>query len=49
LQARLVERYVKNQKQTVSAQLADADEAQTRVLLEEVKELDGLLNQVKNR
>jgi hypothetical protein len=49
LQARLVERYVKNQKQTVSAQLNDADDVQTRVLLEQVKELDNLLNQVKAR
>jgi len=49
LQARLVERYVKNQKQTVSAALVDADEAATRKLLEQVKQLDNLLNQVKNR
>jgi DNA primase len=49
LQARLVERYVKNQKQTVSAELVDADDATTRVLLEQVKQLDNLLNQVKSR
>jgi DNA primase len=49
LQARLVERYVKNQKQSVSAQLVDADESTTRGLLGQVKELDNLLNQVKNR
>lgn len=49
LQTRLVEQYVKNQKQTVSSQLVDADEAATRVLLEQVKQLDNLLNQVKGR
>lgn len=49
LQARLVERYVKNQKKTVTAELAESDEAATRVLLEQVKELDILLNQVKSR
>ncbi|MBC7582101.1 DNA primase [Aeromicrobium sp.] len=49
LQARLVERYVKNQKQTVSAELATADEATMRVLLGQVKHLDTLLNQVKSK
>ena len=47
LQARLVERFVKNQKQTLAAQLQDADEATTQKLLTEVKQLDILLNQVK--
>lgn len=49
LQTRLVERFVKNQKQTVTSQLATADEAGTRELLEQAKQLDNLLNQVKAR
>lgn len=49
LQARLVERFVKNQKQTLLTKMTEADEAATRVLLEEVKRLDALLNQVKGR
>lgn len=49
LQARLVERFVKNQKQTLLTKMTDADEATTRALLEEVKQLDALLNQVKGR
>lgn len=49
LQARLVERFVKNQKQTVAAKLADTDDDATRALLENVKQLDALLNQVKGR
>jgi DNA primase len=49
LQTRLVERFVKNQKQTVSSKLATADEAGTRELLEQAKQLDNLLNQVKSR
>jgi DNA primase len=49
LQARLVERYVKNTKQKVSAELSTADDDATRVLLEQVKQLDNLLNQVKGR
>jgi DNA primase len=47
LQTRLVERFVKNQKQTVVANLSDASEAATQSLLEEVKQLDLLLKQVK--
>jgi hypothetical protein len=49
LQARLVERFVKNRKQTLAAKLADASEADTAALLLEVKQLDTLLNQVKGR
>ena len=49
LQARLVEQFVKNTKQTVAAKLHDADDATTRSLLLEVKQLDALLNQVKGR
>jgi DNA primase len=47
LQARVVEQYVKHQKKHVVARLADADDASTTALLEEVKELDNLLNHVK--
>lgn len=49
LQARLVERFVKNQKQTIAAKLPEADEAQTQVLLQDARQLDTLLNQVKGR
>jgi DNA primase len=49
LQTRLVERFVKNQKQTVTQQLATADEVGMRELLEQAKQLDNLLNQVKSR
>ncbi|HWT55685.1 MAG TPA: DNA primase [Candidatus Microsaccharimonas sp.] len=49
LQTRLVEQYVKNQKQTLTSQLADVDDATTRAVLEQVKQLDNLLNQVKGR
>jgi DNA primase len=49
LQARLVEQYVKNQKQIVIASLDDADSATTQALLGDVKQLDALLNQVKGR
>ena len=47
LQARLVEQFVKHKKEQVVNQLQDADEASTTVLLEQVKELDSLLRQVK--
>jgi len=49
LQARLVEQYVKSQKQIVAAKLHDANETTTRTLLLQAKQLDALLNQVKNR
>ena len=49
LQARLVEQYVKNQKQTLTSQLADADDTAQRELLERARQLDNLLNQVKSR
>jgi len=49
LQARLVEQYVKNEKQIVAAKLTDSDESTTRAILEDVKQLDALLNQVKGR
>ncbi len=49
LQARLVEAYVKHQKQSLSSQLADtaADEAKTRTLLQEARHYDELLKQIK--
>lgn len=46
LQARLVETFVKTKKQTIGDKLQDADEAETRVLLSEAKELDALLKTV---
>jgi len=49
LQTRLVEQFVKHQKQTVAAQLTDADDDTIRRLLEDVRQLDVLLNQVKTR
>lgn len=46
LTARLVETYVKLQKQQLAARLEGADEAQTTALLEQVKQLDTLLKRV---
>jgi DNA primase len=46
LQARLVETFVKTKKQTIGDKLQNADEAETRNLLSEAKELDALLNTV---
>ena len=46
LQTRLVEAYVKQQKQKLAAKLEMADEAQTASLLEQVKQLDKLLKHV---
>jgi len=47
LRARLIETYVKQQKQQVTVQLADADEAATEQLLQQAAELDALLKSVK--
>jgi len=47
LTARLVETFVKQQKQLLAARLTGADEANTESLLERVKRLDALLNRVK--
>jgi DNA primase len=47
LQARLVEQFVKNQKQFLAAELVDADESTTQTLLGKAKELDMLLKRVK--
>lgn len=43
LQARLVEKFVKNQKQSLSAQLIGADDTATAQLLMQVRNLDELL------
>jgi DNA primase len=47
LQARLVERFIKTQKATLAEAMDTADEAATRSLLEQAKQYDALLNQVK--
>jgi len=47
LQVHLIDRYVKMQKQHITAQLADADENKTVTLLTQVKELDRLLKTYK--
>jgi DNA primase len=46
LLSRLVEAYVKHQKQKLSASLETATEVQTALLLEQVKQLDALLKSV---
>jgi hypothetical protein len=46
LQARLVETYVKDQKQQLAAQLRDADERDAEQLLIKVKDYDALLKRV---
>lgn len=47
LQARLVEQFVKIQKQTLVSKFDSSDEATTRELLGQVKRYDQLLNQLK--
>ncbi len=47
LQARIVEQYVKNIKQQLSDKLQSSDESETSNLLNQVKQLDLLLKQVK--
>jgi DNA primase len=47
LQARLIDQYVKIQKQKVTEQLHTADESTTEKLLERAKQLDALLKQAK--
>lgn len=47
LQVRLVEHYVRQQKNELSALLSDSDDKQTNTLLEKVKKLDELLKSVK--
>ncbi|MEO7364315.1 MAG: toprim domain-containing protein, partial [Candidatus Saccharimonadales bacterium] len=49
LQARLVEAYVKHQKQSLSEQLATATDERTRELLQKVRQHDELLKQVKGK
>lgn len=45
LRTELIKQYVKTKKQSLSAQLGEADDAQTTALLEQVSRLDALLNQ----
>lgn len=47
LQARVVEQFVKHEKQMLVAELGNADEATTQNLLERAKQLDILLRQAK--
>lgn len=47
-QTRLIENYVKTQKQAITEKLAGADEATTRSLLQHVIRLDQLLNKTKS-
>ena len=47
LQARLVEQFVKNQKQSLAHAMESASEAETTKLLERAKQLDVLLKQVQ--
>lgn len=47
LQARLIEHYIKQQKQKLTLQLRDADDEMTRQVLLRVKELDVLLNKAQ--
>jgi hypothetical protein len=47
LQTRLIENYVKTSKQKLTEQLSAADEATTARILNQVKQLDGLLKQAK--
>ncbi len=49
LKTRLVESYIKTQKQTITKKLQTSDNASTRKLLEKAKRLDHLLNQVKGK
>ncbi len=46
LQARLIEAYVKDQKQSLASQMRQADEADAQTLLIKVKELDNLLKRI---
>jgi len=47
LQTKLIEQYVKMRKQHLIQQLQSADEAETKVVLEQVKDLDNLLKRYK--
>jgi DNA primase len=47
LQARLVERFIKTQKAKLAQAMETADEPATQSLLEQAKQYDALLNQVK--
>jgi hypothetical protein len=47
LRTRLVEQYVKHEKQKLAAAMEGADESKTHTLLERVKQLDELRNLIK--
>lgn len=47
LQARLIEQYIKHEKQNLTAQLGQADETASRRILTQVKDLDVLLKQAQ--
>lgn len=47
LQARLIEQFIKNEKQRLAEALESSDEATTKTLLEQAKKYDELLKQVK--
>jgi DNA primase len=47
LQARLIEQYIKHQKQNLTARLSGADQEMTRQVLTRVRELDVLLKQAQ--
>lgn len=47
LQARLIEQFIKKEKQKLAEALESADETATKTLLEQAKQYDALLNQVK--
>jgi DNA primase len=47
LQARLIEQFVKTQKEKLARALDTANEADSRLLLEQAKQYDSLLNKVK--
>lgn len=49
LQARLIEQYIKHEKQMLTPQLQDADEQTTREILTRVRDLDILLKQAQGR
>jgi DNA primase len=49
LQARLIEQYIKHEKQTLVTQLEDSSDDKTLEILTRVKELDNLLKQAQGR
>jgi DNA primase len=47
LQARLIEQFIKSEKEKLAQALSTANDADSRVLLEQAKQYDALLNKVK--